>query len=211
MDVADRSRIAAEEELVSKSRKALQEIVGYLSSQLTRGWAALWVAQQIERADRERRLGSVQSLAGATYQACVESAILALARLTIAHKDSISVHYLLNCAYHSPSAFPKDERPAVKEAVGEHRALLQDIQPLVDRVKAYRDRAIAHLDKKHVNHHKDVYAQPPIHLWEIDRAFELTLVILKAYRGYLELPELYLTSHRSDILEDWAYLVEAIE
>jgi hypothetical protein len=191
---------------VSKSRRALQEIVGYLSDQLTRGWAALLVARQLDRAGREERLGRARSTLGATHEACVESAILAFARLAISHKDSISVEYLLNCAYHSPSAFPLPERAAVMEAVARHRALLHGLRPLVERVKDYRDRTIAHLDKKHVNHTDVVQSRPPVDLGEVERAFETLLEVINAYRGYLDQPALDVARLRSELSEEWAYL-----
>jgi hypothetical protein len=201
----------SEPQKMSTSRHKLSEIVTYLSSQLTHGWSALWVAEQIARADRASELLSAQSLFSAAYEACVESAILALARLAIAHRSSMSVDYLLNCIYHSPSAYPVPKRAAVAEAVAQHRALLEDLRPLVDRVKDYRDRAIAHLDKRHVNQRDEVHAHPPVELWEIDRAFELMRVILKAHREYLGMPALYLARTRARLLEDWAYLLGLIQ
>ena len=177
---------------MSKSPRKLREIVEYLSDQLTRGWAALWVAQQIDRARREGELGRAQAFFVTTYDACVESAILALARLTVTHKDSISVSYLLNCAQQSPSAFPVPERESVARAVEQHRATLNGMQPLVDQVKDYRDRAIAHLDKKVVNHRRAVHAHPPIELGEVERAYALLLDLLNTYRGALGLPVLEL-------------------
>ena len=192
---------------MSKSSHKLREIVASLSDQLTRGWAALRVARQIDRARREEQLGRARSFFDVTYDACVESAILALARLTISHKDSISVAYLLNCVQQSPSAFPISEREAVMEAVARHRTLLQGIQPLVERVKDYRDRTIAHLDKRYVNHQDEMNSVPPIDLREVERVFELTLVILNAHREYLDRPALDLEELRSSVAEDWAQLL----
>ena len=196
---------------MSKSARKLREIVEYLSDQLTRGWAALWVAQQIDRAHREEQLDCASSFLTTTYDACVESAILALARLTVAHKDSISVAYLLNCVDQSPSAFPLLERPAVADAVARHRALLLDLQPLVDRVKDYRDRTIAHLDKRHVNQNGVISARPPIDLREVEGAFERTLLILNAYRGYLDQPARRLDNLHADLVRDWIYLHSLLE
>jgi len=191
---------------MSKSPHKLREIVEYLSDQLTRGWAALWVAQQVDRACREEQLDCASSLLTTTYDACVESAILALARLTVAHKDSISVAYLLNCVDQSPSAFPLPERPAVADAVVQHRALLLNLQPLVDRVKDYRDRTIAHLDKRHVNQNGVISARPPVDLREVESAFQQMLLILNAYREYLDRPALHLEELKASIADDWATL-----
>jgi hypothetical protein len=196
---------------VSKSRKALREITDTLSEQLVRGWATLVVARQIDGAHDGQQLVHAQGFFDATYAACVESAILAFARLAISHKDSISVAYLLNCVQHSPSAFPVPEREAVMEAVSRHRTLLQSIQPLVERVREYRDRTIAHCDKKHVNHRDALASRPPVDLGEVERALALTRRILDAYRGYLDLPVLDLARLGVDLSEDWAYLLGLIE
>lgn len=196
---------------MSKSPHKLREIVQYLSDQLTRGWAALWVAQQIDGARQSGRLRNAHAFWGTTYEASVESAILALARLIVPHKDAISVEYLLNCVYQSPSAFPRPEREAVMRTVAQHRALLGAIGPLVDRVKNHRDRTIAHLDKRHVNQQDLLESQRPIDLDEIERAFGRILAVLNAYRVYLDQPSVQLADLRAGLSEDWTDLLRLIE
>lgn len=190
---------------MSTSRHKLRQIVGVLSDQLAWGRAALLAARQIDRAGREGAFPTT------VYDACVESALLALARLLVAHKDAISVTYLLNCAYHSPSAFPLPEREAVAEAVGRHRALLAEMQPLIDRVKDYRDRTIAHLDKKYVNHRDVVRARPPVALDEVERAFVRLGGVLNDHRRALDLPELDLARLGSDRAGDGTALLNVHE
>jgi hypothetical protein len=206
---------------MSKSRRALQEIVRSLCDQLTQGWAALLVAQQVggarqldeqrslDEAQREGPAGGTRSFLTTAHDACVESAILAFARLTIAHKDSISVVYLLNCVQQSPSAFPVPQRDAVMEAVSRHRALLWELRPLIDQVRDYRDRTIAHLDKRYVNHRDAVHSYPPIDLGEVGRAFALLLEVLNAHRGFLGLPELDLGRLESGLTGEWADLLDS--
>ena len=173
---------------MSKSRGALQAIEGSLSDQLTRGRACLAAARHIAC----ESTGHSHAFQDTTYEACVESALLAFARLVLSHKDSISVTYLLNCVQQSPSAFPVPEREAVAHTVEQHRALLNEMQPLVDQVRDYRDRTIAHLDKRYVNHRDAVHAHPPVELDAVERAFALLLDLLNAYRGALGLPALEL-------------------
>jgi len=187
---------------VSKSRGALRAIVGSLSDQLARGWASLAAARQIDGSRQGSQSCRERAFLDTTYDACVESAVLALARLLVPHKDSISVTYLLNCVQQSPSAFPVPERDAVARAVEQHRALLKEMQPLVDQVKDYRDRTIAHLDKKVVNHRHAVHAHPPVELDDVERAFLLTLDVINAYRGYLDWPLLDIASLGPGLEED---------
>ena len=97
------------------------------------------------------------------------------------------------------------------DAVARHRTLLQGLQPLVDRVKDYRDRTIAHLDKKYVNHSEAIQGHPPVDLGEVERAFRLLLDVINAYKGYLDQSELVLAHLRADLSEDWTYLVELVE
>ena len=191
---------------MSKSRRALQAIVGSLSEQLVRGWACLAAARQIDAARQKEQPERTRAFLDTTYAACVESAILAFARLAIAHKDSISVVYLLNCVQQSPSAFPVPEREAVMHTVARHRALLESLQPLVEQVRDYRDRTIAHLDKKVVNHRGTVHTHPPVELDELERAFVLLHELISAYRVVLGLSELELESLESDRTDEltWA-------
>jgi hypothetical protein len=191
---------------VSKSRRTLVEIVGYLSSQLAQGWAALAVAQQIERSKHEGHLGSAPTLSDTAYGACLESAILALARLTVAHKDSISVEYLLNCVQQSPSAFPIPQREAVIEMVSQHRTQLQGLDPLVEQIKDYRDRTVAHLDKRHVNQRRAIQRDPPADKDELACAFVSIGGVLDAHRRALDLPVLDLAQLESDLTHEWASL-----
>lgn len=184
---------------MSKSRGALRAIVGSLSDQLARGWASLAAARQIDGERQGGEPGHSLAFLDTTYDACAESAILAFARLVIAHKDSISITYLLNCVQQSPSAFPVSERETVARTVERHRAVLDEMQPLVNQVKDYRDRAIAHLDKKVVNRRRAVHAHPPVELREVERAFVLLLQTLNAYRAALGLPQLELDRLESDL------------
>jgi len=184
---------------VSKSRGALRAIVGSLSDQLARGWASLAAARQIAGSRQGWEPCRERAFLDTTYDACVESAVLALARLVVSHKDSISVTYLLNCVQQSPSAFPVPERDAVARTVEQHRALLNEMQPLVDQVKDYRDRTIAHLDKKVVNHRQAVHAHLPVELDDVERAFALLLDVLGFYRNALDLPALELDRLECDL------------
>ena len=175
---------------MSKSRRALQAIVGALSEQLARGWASLEAARRIDSACPVQAQDCARTLASTVYEACVESAILALARLVVTHKDSVNVTYLLNCVQQSPSAFPIPERDGMARTVERHRLLLDEMQPLVDQVKDYRDRTIAHLDKRVVNHWYAVHAHPPIELDQVERAFARIGALLNVYRAALDLPAL---------------------
>jgi hypothetical protein len=76
--------------------------------------------------------------------------------------------------------------------VARHRALLEGMGPLVERVRAYRDRTIAHLDKKHVNHYYAMQSEPPAGLEDIERALLLLHDVLNVYRDLLGLPGLAL-------------------
>jgi hypothetical protein len=202
---------------MSKSRKALQAIAASLSAQLARGWAALRVARQIEAARRtegarrDERIGRATSLCATIEEACVESAILALARLTVSHKDSISVAYLLNCMQHSPSAFPLPERAATLDAVAQHQEQLVGLQPLVERVKDHRDRTIAHLDKRYVNRRDTLHTYPPPALDEVEQAFVSIAAVLNACLRALGLPELELARLESDLGVEWVALLDIDE
>jgi hypothetical protein len=196
---------------MSKSRRALQEIADSLSGQLSRGWAALWVARQTGLARRDGALSGARSLFSTIDDACVESAILALARLVVSHKDSISVVYLLNCMQHSPSAFPISQRETVMDAVARHQRQLEALQPLVDRVKDHRDRTIAHLDKRYVNRRDTLHTYPPPALDEVERAFVSIAAVLNACRRALDLPALELARLESDLGAGWAALVDTDE
>jgi hypothetical protein len=170
---------------VSQSDKKLQRILGLLFNQMTRARGAFLVAKHVFYAKQGNRINSTHYFFSQVYQSCLESTILGLSRLLVQNSDSINFDYLLNYVEQNIDCFPRVSSREVKFTIAKHRERLQNCASLILSIKDQRDKAIAHLDKKHVNNPNMVFKYPPIHEMEIEELFELLIKIINTYGSYL--------------------------
>jgi len=196
---------------MNRSSEKIQDILGYLSNQLARGWLFFLVAKYVYQAFQSSQITSARHFFAATYLSCIESAILALSRLAVPHSDSISIEYLLNCSAQSPKAFPRAQKEVVLNSVSEHRQQLKAIGSLIANVKEQRDQTIAHLDRKYVNNPSAIFSSPPLDMREIERTFVLLLRIINTYKRYLDSSELFLNFLAPNVRDELEYLIGLIE
>ena len=141
--------------------------------------------------------------------ATLRGAILALAKITDGHRDAISIHYLFNLVEHNPRVLCSDSPDTLRESVAEHKATLARFEGLIDSVREYRDRVVAHLDRKHVTQSpEEVLPHPKVNLRELGECFRQVLKIVNHYVGYYDNEFLldHLESYISgdvDILVSW--------
>ena len=82
-------------------------------------------------------------------------------------KDEVSVSYLLDMCNQEPSAFTRINQAKVSSVVQEHQQQLAKLEPVVQQVKMWRDRAIAHLDRKHINNPAAIANMQPIDMGDV--------------------------------------------
>jgi len=195
---------------MSKSSK-VPHILSQLSDQLFRGWSAFLVARHIDGVLERDAIADVRYLSVTVLVACVESTILALTKLTLPHKDSMHIGYLLNCCEQDPQTFPNVDRPEILTAVERHREQLEEVKPLIECARTWRNRAIAHLDKKHVNDPELMSSTPPIDMTRVEDTFRLLEGIINTYRGYLDFSEMRLSESEARIADEWERLVGLLQ
>jgi len=192
---------------MSTSETKIGDILGYLSNQLQQAWIMTMVAKHLDRAWRQGKITRSCWFFQAARIACTESAILTFSRLTIDHRDSIHIGYLLNCCRQNPGVFRHANPTLVSEALEKHKRQLEDMEPLVEAVKTPRDQSIAHLDRRYVNNPDAVFSAPPIDMRKLEQALTVLLSIVNTYKGFLDSSELRLESLEARVAEDLAHLL----
>ena len=189
-----------------------RDIIGHLASQLASGWAAFLVAKHIHEVRASKRIDCAHYFFSVVEEACLAYAILGLSKLLVRHDDSVTVEYLLNCSEGKPSIFPGVRREVIADCVSRHRDMLQSMSSTIANVKEQRDRAIAHLDRSHVNKPSAVYTHQPLHYRDVEEAFGLVLGIVNSFAGYLN-PSTDIRFDRlaPNVGDDVEYLVGLIE
>ena len=181
-----------------------------LSLEVERGVRCLEVVKAIKFADPREEVRDESAFFITVDEACQRGALLSLAKLVIAEKESVSVDYLLNCALEVPSkAFPHASREMLEAAVSGHRSQLAGLETLSEDLKARRDRMLAHLDRKHVNA-PEALPSGAIDLKVIEEGYETVSEIINAYRGYFGMPALSLEEMRAGIIEEVAELADCV-
>lgn len=194
---------------MSESSEKIKVIIEELADQLGRCWHAYVVAKSLKDAFDNNRIPGALSFFAASYRFCLESAILAFARVVINDSDSVNIWYLLNCVENNPSGLPNLPESVVIESVADFRQRLQAMQPLFKIVKEQRDRVIAHLDKKIVNAPEIMKNQAPIIPEEFERGFDLLLSIIRVYyRALIPSIDYHLDDISPTIESDLAYLID---
>lgn len=187
------------------------DIIGFLSDQLLRGWAAFWVAKYLHRAYEANEITSCRYFFTTVYLSCVESAVLALSRMLLSYQDSIGIEYLLNCASQNVKDFPHADEKTILNSISSHKQQLSSIDPFLQSLRRNRDQTLAHLDRKYVTNPVKITSIPNIDMQEAEGTFRLVLKIINTYKGYAEDSELRLDSLETNIEDDLKYLIGLID
>jgi len=189
-----------------------RDLIGHIQHQIAKGWGRYLVAKYVHSARASKSVNSLHWLLGITEDATIEAAILALSRIVVSHKSSISVEYLLDYLEQNPSAFSHVGTDALRKQVATDRKDLAAIAKTIENIKEQRDRTIAHLDKLHVNDPEAVYSHPPLQYQELDQVFMLLLRIVNHYTGLMRPSEEFtLAQMESGITGDIDYLTKLIQ
>jgi hypothetical protein len=190
----------------------VNQIILQLFNVLQEGWGAYLVAKNIHEARSNKKIGSLYSFFNITERSCIESALLSVSKLVIAHGDSINIFYLLNYIEQNPETLSGTDKKTVLKKLIENREQLIEISTSIANVKEKRDHTLAHYDKKHITDPKAVYTFPLLTYTEIEKMFELVLKILNTYYGYLD-PSGEFALHSEDLFisNDFSFLIKLIE
>jgi hypothetical protein len=188
----------------------LQNLLDHLTDLLFRTWSAFLVAKNLDPIIDSNDLIQERYFLVSAYVSCVESALLGFSKLTSSKKDEVSVGYLLDMCDKEASAFTRVNQANVLSVVQEHQQRLVKLEPLVQQVKMWRDKAIAHLDRKHINDPSAIAKMQPVDMEEVGEGFILLQDIINVYREWLGVGLLRLKVAESKMADEWEYLAGLI-
>jgi hypothetical protein len=146
------------------------------------------------------------------HVSCVESALLGFSKLMSTKKDEVSISYLLDMCNQESSAFTRVHQANVSGVVQKHQQQLAKLEPLVQQVKMWRDKAIAHLDRKHINDPAFLANMQPVDMEEVGEGFILLQDLINVYREWLGMGLFRLLKDaESEMAVEWQDLAELIK
>jgi hypothetical protein len=191
---------------MAKNGNKIKAILDLLAEELSRGMLYWQIASSLHARYAKSDLIQSPTLLCGIYQACYNQVLLSLAKLGIYERESVSLEYLLNCASQNLKAFRYANRNELEMTIQRHRRLLAERKPFFDKVKAARDRVLAHLDSKHIND-PEIFEHIQIQYEEIERAFKFLLETLNCYKGFYDRSSIDLSSSRLALNNDISKMV----
>ena len=189
----------------------LQRLLDHLTDLLFRTWSAFLVAKNLDPIIDSSDFVQKRYFLVSAYASCVESALLGFSKLMSTKEDEASVSYLLNMCKRKPSALIHVNQANVSGAIQEHQQQLAKMESLVQHVKMWRDKAIAHLDRKHINDPAALTNMQPVDMEEVGEGLILLQDMINVYREWLGMGLLRLKEAESTMSNEWKDLAELIK
>ena len=132
----------------STSARRLGRILALLKDEMTWAWSALEVARALEqRHDPAQASG----LSAFIHRAARQEAILSASRLISSDQESVTLHYLMDHVRHHPQIFRGASPGELDRLLARWDQDWLEWREFATRLRAYRDRRLAHLDRKALN------------------------------------------------------------
>ncbi|MBN1266704.1 MAG: hypothetical protein JXA25_14505 [Anaerolineales bacterium] len=133
------------------SRKHLQRILNQLWTDFIQTSRFLYTAAFQSECQKIFGTTAGAAVLAVTTEACLQAGILGLARLTIPDKESVTIWYLLDFLRNHPQLFPDISRTKLITLREEMQQTIQAHEELLKKVQHWRDRSLAHRDRKWIN------------------------------------------------------------
>jgi len=193
--------------MMASSRKQLERMLDQLWKDYNQTSEYLVLASK--RAEIQTNLGLKEEEKFFTVctRACTEAGILGLARLIIPDKESLSIWYLLDFIRNHPQLFPHLPRSELKAFREEQQQIIRDHEQELNKVRHYRDRCLAHRDRKWINAPHNLLPNK-LNLPELLSILETIGEILDSVShtaGYEKLDLREHSKYLNDLDSDWNY------
>ena len=221
------------EEIVGEAQR-VHETLDLLTTELLQAWRCYHIVNEIQQAYANKRINCVYYLLVTTRVSCEKSVVLILTNLLSENKryKTANVIYLLR-AFESlackamkftgvidPKSVADVSRTSaltlrmldqsLLQHVSQDKERLEALEPVIEKLKSYRNTVVAHLDRKLVNDPVSLLSVPPLHRDEIEAAFDFLFGLIRRYSWYLGY-EVWFQNHSKSLAEDFEYLVSLIE
>lgn len=173
-----------------EAREQIIKTLELLSSLLEEGWSYWNIARKLpEWAENDGGLLATEWLQQKLVKATYDSACLALAKVLDQSNEAMSVWFLLNLIENHPRALRRYTSVDIAATVNAQREQLLTIADLTAGLKKWRDRTLAHFDRKHLNEVEAVQRWQPTTA-QIETGYKLLFDIFNSYRAILGMPSL---------------------
>ncbi len=189
----------------------LQSLLDPLTDLLFNTWSSFLVAKNLDTIIDNNDFVKVRYFSSSVQVSCVETTLLGFSKLMSNKKDEVSIDYLLNMSIKNPSVFKRVRKADVLQTVKMHQTQLAELEPLVKQVKKWRDRSIAHLDRKYVNDPANIAEMKTVDMGVVGNSFITVQDIVNVYRGWSGMGLLRLRDYALEMIAEWEYLIGLLQ
>lgn len=182
-----------------KQANNLNKIIDHLTDLLFRTWSAFLVAKNLDPIIESKNPGQKNYFFISAYFCSVESTLLGFSKLMSTKKDELGISYLFNYKNIESSALTKEHKQKLKK----HKQKLKILRPLIQQVKTWRDKAIAHLDKNYIFDPATLGKMQPVNMEDVSNGLIILQDILNEYRDCLNMELLRLEIAESKMTNEW--------
>ena len=194
-----------------KNLDKLQHLLDHLADLLLRTWSSFLVAKNLDPIIESKDFVKSRYFLVSVHISCVESSLLGFSKLLSDKKNEISVGYLFNMCNEKSLVLTGVSKDKLSYTVRTHQKQLAELKPLIQQVKMWRDRSIAHLDRKYVNDPSTIAKMQPVDMEYVGEGFILLQDLINVYRKWLGMHLLGLQKAETAMISEWRYLAKLIQ
>lgn len=190
------------------AKEEIKRNIEIIRDQIFRGWVAYVTAEKTLRYTKESNQSKYKNILAIVHTTAVESSLLALAKIFSQDRQSIQIYYLLNII--DDDLKNRNEIELIK-FVEQSKMNLSKLQEIIDQLKTWRDKSLAHLDKLLANQTQIEKIMNPIDMGKIDGVYQRLEEIINTVSDFYEANRLNLTKYEQSLHFDWSDLFLKID
>lgn len=189
----------------------ISNLLEHITDLLFRTWSAFVVAKQVDAIIDAPEFAPSQYFLSSVYVACLESAILGFSKLMSNTKNEIGIFYLLELVGRESSDSPVSHREKLQSYSQIHKQQLLIMRPLVDNIKIWRDKAIAHSDRVLVNNPSVIVQAEKIAMDDLGLELMRLQDLINFYRQEFGLGNIRLQDAETKMVSEWRHLEKLLQ
>ncbi len=195
--------------MLPKVQEPENAILSALFDQLKMGWLYYSCAKALDDAYGTRKIVSAFYFFRGAYVACVNEALLSLAKLSIANPKSVTIYTLIKYAEENPAKSKFANSEDVQKACKMNRNKLRKYKALLKNLENQRNNLLAHFGK--INIEDPSWAQSDyIDMSLVESCYRELLNILNSYYDFYEHGEYRISNIDEGVEEDVKFLMSRI-
>ncbi len=194
-----------------KNLDKLRHLLDHLKDLLFRTWSVFLVAKNLDSIIDSKDFVKSHYFLASVHMSCVQSSLLGFSNLMSDKKNEISVEYLFNMCNEKSLVLNGVSKEILSDTIQTHQKQLAALKPLIQQVKMWRDRSIAHLDRKYVNDYSTIAKMQSVDMENVGKGLILLQDLINVYRKWLGMHLLGLQEAETSMISEWKYLAKLIQ